>query len=170
MTTTAINRLNRILQAAREYRTYVRVMAKAAGSTCPIAVVDGDAAPHTTGSTGYYTTPGGRPVRYPHAYRRAWGKPVYHCSDYRLEVGREWLAQHLIPEWTMTAVSPPRVRRWSPADPVRYIAVCAEQLIRLGAFCRAGESAVGLGASPERILETMPVTGGWLPSSCQVAA
>jgi hypothetical protein len=42
------------------------------------------------GCAGYWTTPGGAPVRYPNAYRKAWGKPVYHLSTVRVEVGVDW--------------------------------------------------------------------------------
>ncbi len=39
------------------------------------------------GSSWYYTTPSGSPVQYPNAYRRAYGKPVYHAADHVVTVG-----------------------------------------------------------------------------------
>jgi hypothetical protein len=150
--TTTTNRISRIIRAASEYRSYVRAQAEAAGSTCPINVVPGSAAPHTTGSSYYFTTPGGKPVRYPSAYRKAFGRPVYNASTYAIEVGADWLAKRLIPAWCMTR------------------AETAEELVRLGAVALSGESAVALGATPERALEVLPLVGGWMPSACQVAA
>jgi hypothetical protein len=147
--TTTTNRIRRIIQAASEYRTYVRAQAKASGSTCPIQVVPGTAAPHLTGSSFYFTTPGGKPVYYPSAYRKAFGRPVYNSSTRRIEVGAGWLAQRLIPAWCMTR------------------AETAEELVRLGAVALSGESAVALGATPERALEILPMVGGWMPRACQ---
>jgi hypothetical protein len=81
---------------ARQYRAYVRQQCSA-GSHVRIDVVDGAQSPAVTGQAGYWTTPGGKPVYYPSAYRRAWGKPVYHCSTISVEVGREWLEERCIP-------------------------------------------------------------------------
>ncbi len=37
---------------------------------------------HVVRYSGYHwTTPGGKPVQYPSAYSRAFGKPVYHGAD-----------------------------------------------------------------------------------------
>jgi hypothetical protein len=58
-----------------------------------ITWVDGFARPKVIerATTYYYTTPGGRPVHYPSAYRRAWGRPVYHCATKgTIRVGRGW--------------------------------------------------------------------------------
>lgn len=63
-----------------------------AHASCPVDVIPGDAAPEVTGRSYHWVTPGGRPVRYPSAYRRAWGKPVYVASTIGVEVGAEWLA------------------------------------------------------------------------------
>lgn len=70
-----------------------RIARAAAGAhnTCPVLVVDGSAAPALAGESYHWVTPGA-PVRYPNAYRRAWGKPVYVASTLRVEVGLEWLA------------------------------------------------------------------------------
>jgi hypothetical protein len=57
-------------------------------SNRPVEIVDGPAAPRMKGESWHYTTPGGKPIHYPNAYR--WPK-VYHNSTLRIVVGREWL-------------------------------------------------------------------------------
>lgn len=69
----------------------VRQAADLVGTPYPIEIVDGDAAPKLVGESYHWTTPGGAPVHYPNAYRRAWGKPVYVGSTFCIQVGREWL-------------------------------------------------------------------------------
>lgn len=59
--------------------------------TVPVVVVAGKIRPRLVGHGSYYTTPSGAPVHHPNAYRSAWGKPVYHCSTRRVEVGAGWL-------------------------------------------------------------------------------
>jgi hypothetical protein len=77
-------------------RRYVR---RAAGlgshDTCPVEYTDSDDAPHVEGQSYHYVTPGGAPVRYPNAYRRAWGKPVYVPSSRRVLVGLGWLLRQV---------------------------------------------------------------------------
>lgn len=59
----------------------------------PIVIVDGNAAPHVTGHSYYHTTPSGKTiVRHPAAYR--W-PTQYHCSTRRVEVGADWIKEHL---------------------------------------------------------------------------
>lgn len=58
-----------------------------AHASCPVVLIPGDNPPKLVGESFHFTTPGGRPVRYPNAYRRAYGKPVYHPSTLRVEVG-----------------------------------------------------------------------------------
>lgn len=53
-----------------------------------IEPVPGDTAPRALGSSYYFSTLGGTPIRHPSAYR--WPK-VYHASTRRIEVGRAWL-------------------------------------------------------------------------------
>jgi hypothetical protein len=43
------------------------------------------------GSTWHYVTPAGYLVHYPNAYRRAFGRPQYVHSTYRLQVGSAWI-------------------------------------------------------------------------------
>ena len=59
--------------------------------SCPIELVDGDKSPSYEGEEHYYVTPSGEYVRYPNAYRRAFGKPIYCHSTLRIEVGIDWL-------------------------------------------------------------------------------
>lgn len=73
-------------------RRYVR-HACGAARYIPVTVVDGSSAPTITGESYHYTTPSGSPVYYPSAYRRAYGRPVYHASTLSVEVGRGWLLQ-----------------------------------------------------------------------------
>lgn len=72
----------------------VRAAAGCTGKPWPVVIVDGDGKPSLKGESYHFTTPGGRPVYYPNAYRRAYGKPVYNASTLHIEVGREWLAKN----------------------------------------------------------------------------
>jgi hypothetical protein len=65
-----------------------------AGCRMPIRIVVGNAHPHQVGEGYRWETIGGKPVYYPNAYRRAWGKPVYVPSSRCVEVGEEWVAEH----------------------------------------------------------------------------
>lgn len=58
--------------------------------SCPVVRVAGNSAPRVCGRSYHWTTPGGKPVRYPSAYSRAFGRPVYHASTRRVIVGRDW--------------------------------------------------------------------------------
>jgi hypothetical protein len=57
----------------------------------PITIVDGFTAPEVQGKPGYYTNKSGDIINFPNAYQRAWGKPIYHQSTARVEVGVGWL-------------------------------------------------------------------------------
>lgn len=72
-------------------RAAIRRIAGAPGETMPVVIVDGAAPPCERGRSFHFTTPGGRPVYHPSAYRRAKGRPVYHHSTRRIEVGADWL-------------------------------------------------------------------------------
>ena len=54
----------------------------------PVEVVPGNDEPHDAGESFYFTTPGGKLIHHPNAYK--WAK-VYHPSTTRVEVGRKWL-------------------------------------------------------------------------------
>ena len=54
----------------------------------PVDVIPGGDAPHEAGESSYYTTPGGKLIHHPNAYK--WAK-VYHASTVCVEVGRKWL-------------------------------------------------------------------------------
>jgi len=103
MTTTATtNQASAIsLRHARQYRSWLRAQAPGAERHLPIRVVDGDQAPQLLGTSYHWETPSGQICRYPSAYRRAFGRPVYCASTRRVEVGREWLASRRIPEQSL---------------------------------------------------------------------
>lgn len=82
----------------RKLSKAVRQAADCAGKPWPITIVPGDAAPEIVGESYHWITPAGKRVRWPNAYRRAWGKPLYSPSTLRIRVGRGWLeAQGLVP-------------------------------------------------------------------------
>jgi hypothetical protein len=83
---------------ASQYRAWLRAQAPHAERHTPIVVVDGAQAPQRCGTGYYWETPAGDICRHPNAYRRAFGRPVYCASTVRVEVGREWLDSHRIPE------------------------------------------------------------------------
>lgn len=60
----------------------------------PIQVVSGRQAPKLSGQSFYFTNKKGDIIRFPNAYRTAWGKPIYHKSSRRIEVGRNWLLKN----------------------------------------------------------------------------
>jgi hypothetical protein len=70
---------------ARLCRTLLRE-----GNGRPVYIVPGRSAPTLRGHGYYWTTPGGKPIRYPSAYK--WAK-VYQSSTLRIEVGTLWLAR-----------------------------------------------------------------------------
>lgn len=72
-------------------RKAIRAAAKLSGRSYPIKVVGGHDEPKLAGEPFHWVTPGGKPVSFPSAYRRAWGKPVYVASTLRIEVGVAWL-------------------------------------------------------------------------------
>jgi hypothetical protein len=57
----------------------------------PVRVEAGDGPPKQEGESFRYTTPSGKEIRYPHAYK--WPK-LYHRSTRRVTVGEAWLARH----------------------------------------------------------------------------
>jgi hypothetical protein len=69
--------------------------AVSANSNCPIQIVSGSSPPKLCGRSYYYTNRSGAEIRYPNAYRRAWGKPIYMPSTRRIQVGSEWVLNSL---------------------------------------------------------------------------
>ena len=69
--------------------------AAAARNNCPVKIVAGNFAPIVKGHQHYWTNKSGDVIRYPNAYKRAWGKPIYNQSTIRVEVGSEWLLTQL---------------------------------------------------------------------------
>lgn len=72
----------------------VRAMIGRVGSSYSIRVVPGDAPPQLVGESFHWTTPGGKPIRHPNAYR--WPK-VYHASTLHVVVGRMCLEELRLP-------------------------------------------------------------------------
>jgi hypothetical protein len=66
-----------------------------AHTTCPIHIILGSKAPSLKGESYYYSNKHGDRIWHPGAYRRAWGKPIYHSSTLRVEVGSDWLLNNL---------------------------------------------------------------------------
>lgn len=69
--------------------------AVSARSNCPITIVNGNNPPKLKGRSYYYTNKSGHEIHHPSAYRKAWGKPIYHASTIRIEVGDDWLLSQL---------------------------------------------------------------------------
>jgi hypothetical protein len=78
-------------------RKQIRELANAVGSTYPIVAVNGCEFPHYCGKSGFHCTPAGTVVRFPSAYRKAGGKAMYVTSTRRIEVGRDWLLDNIVP-------------------------------------------------------------------------
>lgn len=70
----------RAIRAAANAESHVRVK-----------IVDGNVNPCLKGKSHYYTNKSGDIIQSPNAYRRAWGKPIYHHSTIRVEVGIDWI-------------------------------------------------------------------------------
>lgn len=70
-----------------------RVLRKSLGTrnNCPVKIIEGFSAPKLKGSGFHYTNKSGEIIRYPKAYMKAYGKPIYNQSSLRIEVGAEWL-------------------------------------------------------------------------------
>ena len=66
-----------------------------ARNNCPIKIVNGNVAPIIKGHHFYWSNKSGDVIRYPNAYKRAWGKPIYNHSTIRVEVGSDWLLTSL---------------------------------------------------------------------------
>lgn len=79
---------------SRTIRQMVR-RAVNARNNCPIKIVSGSNPPKLVGRQHYWTNKSGDEIRYPSAYRRAWGKPIYNASTIRVEVGAEWILKSL---------------------------------------------------------------------------
>jgi hypothetical protein len=72
-------------------KKWIREVAGAKGTCCPIKVVIGNNPPTLKGRRWHYQNKSGDVIRYVNAYKRAWGKPIYVHSTRRIEVGSDWL-------------------------------------------------------------------------------
>lgn len=82
------------IDTSSDLRSFVRARGQLRGTAYPILVVGGSRGPRLAGEGFHHVTPGGRPVRFPNAYRRAYGKPVYVASTVRIEVSLSWLRRN----------------------------------------------------------------------------
>ena len=78
----------RLLADSLPARKFVRA---GCGNSVPLEVVSGDSQPQNKGASYYHTTPTGEPCPFPNAYRRSFGRPVYHPSTLRRVVGAKTL-------------------------------------------------------------------------------
>jgi hypothetical protein len=84
--------MNISTEAKKEIRS-LALRKERGSSSAPIVVEDSSAAPYWVGDSFHYENKSGDRIRYPNAYRRAWGKPIYVKSTRRIMVGKEWLKQ-----------------------------------------------------------------------------
>jgi len=70
-----------------------REIRKSVGASLNIKVIliAGNQPPKLVGRKGHYENKSGDIIRYPNAYRKAWGKPIYVHSTIRIEVGGDWI-------------------------------------------------------------------------------
>lgn len=60
-------------------------------NNCPVVFIkNSKKKPELKGSSYYFTNKSGDIIRYPSAYSRAFGKPIYHNSTLRIEVGENY--------------------------------------------------------------------------------
>lgn len=57
----------------------------------PIEIVPGKLKPVIKGRGYHFRNKSGDLIRYPNAYAKAWGKPIYYPSTLRVEVGVKFL-------------------------------------------------------------------------------
>lgn len=69
-----------------------RLAADCYGKPYPIMEIEDSAQPPIlVGRSYHWRTPGGDLVHSPNAYRRKFGRPIYHPSSRKIEVGSLWL-------------------------------------------------------------------------------
>ncbi len=57
----------------------------------PIVFIKGNSPPTVKGRGYYWTNKRGDRILFPNAYAKAWGKPIYHRSTLRIEVGKNFV-------------------------------------------------------------------------------
>jgi hypothetical protein len=86
------------VNANSRLRSVLRGLAGWAGRTMPVVVVDDPEQPEpaAAGDSWHFETRGGRRINHPSAYSKlGWSNMVYCCSDRRVEVDADWLAERL---------------------------------------------------------------------------
>lgn len=86
-----LTKLNEKLMSDKELRKRIRLEADCTSKPYPLELVDGDSPPRTVGCSYGFTNKRGDKIYHPNAYMRAWGKPIYHPSSLRVEIGADWL-------------------------------------------------------------------------------
>lgn len=79
-------------KAKQEIRSFI-VRNGSKYCSAPIVLQNGNSKPHWAGKSFHYKNKSGNLIKYPNAYRKAWGKPIYVPSTIRIVVGKEWLKQ-----------------------------------------------------------------------------
>lgn len=85
--------------ASKKYKALSRAVRRYVGATgkpWPIETVDGFKAPKLVGRSYHYENASGDLIRYPSAYRKAYGKPIYCASTKAIIVGRGWLIRKML--------------------------------------------------------------------------
>lgn len=86
--------IHRGTNVIRTIRSLIRLLSNT-DTVCPIKIVPGDSGPTLVGSRGCFKNKRGDIIRHPTAYKNAWGKPIYHKSTLRIEVGADWFNRNL---------------------------------------------------------------------------
>ena len=86
------------MELSKEAKRVIRAAAGARPHVPVVVVVPGsDAAPTLEGERWHFTTRSGRLILHPQAYsRRGWSNMFYSPSTLRVEVGDQWVAEHLL--------------------------------------------------------------------------
>lgn len=94
--TSVIDRLVFAVEYDKRLRKYIRLQADAKGTPYPLEVVDGVDPPRLAGQSFYWTNKSGTKIKYPSAYRKAFGNPIYNASSMCVEVGADWILDVLM--------------------------------------------------------------------------
>lgn len=86
---------NFTIRENRRISKVVRAACSLSGKPYPIEFVSGFQAPAVSGKTFYHTNKSGDIIWYPNAYRRRFGRPIYHKSTLQIEVGIGWVLENV---------------------------------------------------------------------------
>lgn len=81
-------------EAKKEIRSWALKYAKGYGyPAAPIVIIKGKSPPQWRGKSYCFKNKTGDIIKYPNAYSKAYGKPIYIPSTRRIIVGIEWVKQ-----------------------------------------------------------------------------